>query len=55
MKQGLDDFIVESTPVLDLKKQSLDSSPGINHISEPGWDADRTEVYADIDESDAVA
>lgn len=54
MKQGVDDFVVESTPVLDLKKQNLSSAPQA-HVSEPGWDADRTEVYADIDESDAVA
>lgn len=55
MKQGLDEFIVESTPVLDLKKQSIDTESHTPHISEPGWDADRTEVYADIDESDAIA
>lgn len=55
MKQGLDDFVVESTPVLDLKKHPVDSLPSTQHVSEPGWDSDRTEVYADIDESDAIA
>lgn len=55
MNQNSDNFIVESTPVLDLKKQGFE-----NH-SEPGmgpaqsWDADRTEVYADIEDSDAIA
>ena len=54
MNQNSDNFIVESTPVLDLKKQGFE-----NH-SEPGmgpaqsWDADRTEVYADIEDSDAL-
>jgi tetratricopeptide (TPR) repeat protein len=55
MKQhGIDDFVVESTPVLDIKKQGLgvgSDSPS----SAPNWDADRTEVYADIDESDVIA
>lgn len=54
MKQrDVDDFIVESTPVLDIKKTNIaaatvDSTP--SH-----WDSDRTEVYADIDESDVIA
>ncbi|MBA54656.1 MAG: hypothetical protein CMK89_09390 [Pseudomonadales bacterium] len=56
MNQNSDNFVVESTPVLDLKKHGLEKSH-----SEPGlgpaqsWDADRTEVYADIEDSDAIA
>ncbi|MDY6919817.1 MAG: FHA domain-containing protein [Pseudomonadota bacterium] len=55
MSQNPENFRVESTPVLDLKKSGLKnhSEPGIGPA--PSWDADRTEVYADLDESDAIA
>ncbi len=55
MNQNSDNFVVESTPVLDLKKHGLEShsEPGLGPAQ--SWDADRTEVYADIDESDAIA
>jgi len=55
MKQNPENFAVESTPVLDFNKH------GFKNHSEQGfgpagiWDSDRTEVYADIDESDAMA
>lgn len=54
MKQrDVDDFIVESTPVLDIKKSNL--SAGVQPAASGQWDADRTEVYADIDDSDVIA
>ena len=55
MSQNSDNFVAESTPVLDLKKHGLEnhSEPGLGPAQ--SWDADRTEVYADIEESDAIA
>lgn len=52
MKSGVEDFVVESTPVLDLKKHSLPSS-GV--AKDANWDSDRTEVYADADGESAIA
>ncbi len=55
MKNGVEDFAVESTPVLDLKKQgSVAGQPG-SSSNEVNWDADRTEVYSDGDADNAVA
>lgn len=51
MKNGVEDFVVESTPVLDLKKNSL----GPATTSGANWDADRTEVYTDADNAGSVA
>lgn len=55
MNHKSDNFVVESTPVLDLRKTGLEnhSEPGIGPAQ--SWDADRTEVYADIEDSDAIA
>lgn len=55
MTQDSDNFTVESTPVFDFNKQSFKnhSEQGLGPAG--AWDADRTEVYADIDEADAVA
>lgn len=59
MKNGVEDFVVESTPVLDLKKQGLPSSSASSAASSPvserAWDADRTEVYTDADGDSSVA
>lgn len=52
MKNGVEDFVVESTPVLDLKKHGL---PTQNAGVDSSWDSDRTEVYADADGESAVA
>lgn len=52
MKNGVEDFVVESTPVLDLKKHGL---PTQSASVEGSWDSDRTEVYADADGESAVA
>lgn len=55
MSQNSDNFVAESTPVLDLKKHGLEnhSEPGLGPAQ--SWDSDRTEVYADIEDSDAIA
>ncbi|MGC1509182.1 FHA domain-containing protein [Ketobacter sp.] len=55
MKQNLDGFVVESTPVLDIKKQGLGTSTAASSTSPGNWDSDRTEVYADVDASEAIA
>lgn len=52
MKNGVEDFVVESTPVLDLKKHGL--SPQ-SVAKDANWDSDRTEVYSDADGEAAVA
>lgn len=56
MKKGVEDFVVESTPVLDLKKggiSQLTRQEGVG--SDQNWDSDRTEVYADVDGDNVVA
>lgn len=59
MKNGVEDFVVESTPVLDLKKQGFPSNSSnpmaSSSVSERAWDADRTEVYTDADGDSSVA
>jgi|GEM_PF-2050093 len=55
MKQNLDGFVVESTPVLDIKKQGLGTSTAASSKPPENWDSDRTEVYADVDASEAIA
>lgn len=59
MKNGVEDFVVESTPVLDLKKQGIPSTSASfapsSSASERVWDADRTEVYTDAEGESAVA
>lgn len=55
MKDGAEDFIVESTPVLDLKKHGLGVSASVAPVNEESWDSDRTEVYADVDGVNAIA
>lgn len=52
MKNGVEDFVVESTPVLDLKKGGLGQS---TPAADANWDSDRTEVYADSDGGSSVA
>lgn len=52
MKNGVEDFVVESTPVLDLKKGGLGQSVP---AADANWDSDRTEVYTDSDSSSSVA
>ena len=52
MKNGVEDFVVESTPVLDLKKHGLPPQGGSNDVQ---WDSDRTEVYSDADGDTSVA
>lgn len=52
MKNGVEDFVVESTPVLDLKKQGLPTQ-GVN--KDVIWDSDRTEVYSDAEGDTSVA
>lgn len=52
MKNGVEDFVVESTPVLDLKKGGLGQpAPAVDG----NWDSDRTEVYTDSDSASSVA
>ena len=53
MKNGVEDFVVESTPVLDLKKNGLNVVSPVS--SGENWDSDRTEVYTDSDSDNAVA
>lgn len=56
MKKGVEDFVVESTPVLDLKKGGV--SQLVRHEagdSTQNWDSDRTEVYADADGDSVIA
>ena len=56
MKQGSEDFLPESTPVIDLRKNGL--PPSIDSsANDPtqNWDNDKTEVYMDSDEDDASA
>src|SRR3990167_6650308 len=55
MKDGAEEFIVESTPVLDLKKHGLGVSASVAPVNEANWDSDRTEVYADVDGENAIA
>ena len=55
MKDGAEEFIVESTPVLDLKKHGLGVSASVAPVNEESWDSDRTEVYADVDGENAIA
>lgn len=55
MKDGAEDFVVESTPVLDLKKHGLIAPPTVSSVNEENWDSDRTEVYADVDGENAIA
>lgn len=56
MKQNLDSFVVESTPVLDVKKQGPGKSTDTtSNEAAVNWDADRTEVYADVDADEAIA
>lgn len=52
MKNGVEDFVVESTPVLDLKKHGL---PPQSLGKDANWDSDRTEVYSDAEGESAVA
>ncbi len=56
MKQGSEDFLPESTPVIDLRKNGL--PPSIDSsANDPtqNWDNDKTEVYMDSDEDEASA
>lgn len=55
MKDSAEDFVVESTPVLDLKKHGLVASSAVSPVNEENWDSDRTEVYADVDGENAMA
>src|SRR5690606_4240874 len=59
MKNGVEDFVVESTPVLDLKKQGIPSASASfapsSSASERVWDADRTEFDTDAGGESAVA
>lgn len=55
MNRKSDSFVVESTPVLDLKKNGLENHSEQGMGPAQSWDADRTEVYADIEDSDAIA
>ena len=56
MKQGSDNFVPESTPVIDLRKNGLPSSMD-SSANDPSqnWDNDKTEVYMDSDEDEAAA
>ncbi|OUS31244.1 hypothetical protein A9Q99_04400 [Gammaproteobacteria bacterium 45_16_T64] len=56
MKQGSDNFVPESTPVIDLRKNGLPPSVDIS-ANDPtqNWDNDKTEVYMDSDEDEATA
>lgn len=52
MKNGVEDFVVESTPVLDLKKHGISPQSVAKDVN---WDSDRTEVYSDAEGESAVA
>ena len=55
MKQGADDFIVEPTPVIDLRKHGLPLDTDVANDASQNWDNEKTEVYMDSDEDEAAA
>lgn len=58
MKQGIDGFSTESTPVLNVKKPGAPKPPSepVKTVASPvHWKSDNTEVYTDFEEDEAVA
>ena len=55
MKQGADDFIVEPTPVIDIRKHGLPLDSGVANDASDNWENEKTEVYMDSDEEEATA